>query len=89
MYVTSYLCKSERTMSELLKQASNKCKKRDMNIKEKLSVPRNVFLTHREMSSFVNSIEREQQKSYFLAYRTARTKNETSKVQKRARVIAR
>lgn len=27
MYVTSYLWKSERTMSELLKQASNQCKK--------------------------------------------------------------
>lgn len=28
MYVTSYLCKSERTMSELLKQASNQFKKK-------------------------------------------------------------
>lgn len=51
MYVTSYLCKSERTMSELLKQASNQFKKRDMNIKEKLSVLGNVFLTYREMST--------------------------------------
>lgn len=41
----------ERTMSELLKQASSQCKKRDMNIKEKLSVLGNVFLTHREMST--------------------------------------
>lgn len=38
MYVTNYLCKSEKTMSELLKQASIQCKKRAMNIKEKLSV---------------------------------------------------
>lgn len=37
-------------MSELLKQASNQCKKkRDMNIKEKLAVFGDVFLTHREM----------------------------------------
>lgn len=41
----------ERTMSELLKQASSQCKKRDKNIKEKLSVLGNVFLTHREMST--------------------------------------
>ena len=51
MYVTSYLCKSERTMSELLKQASKQCKKRDMDIKQRLSVLGNVFLTHRDIST--------------------------------------
>lgn len=67
-----------------------------MNIKEKLSVLGNVFLTHREMSTdeaiyrFLSiPLKESNRKKYFLAYRTARTKNKTSQVQKRARVIAR
>ena len=51
MYVTSYLCKAEKTMSQLLQQASKQCKNRDLAIKEKLSVLGNVFLTHREIST--------------------------------------
>lgn len=56
-----------------------------MNIKEKLSVLGNFFLTHREMSTdeaiyrFLSiPLKESNRKKYFLAYRTARTKNKTS-----------
>lgn len=43
MYVTSYLCKSERTMSQLLQQTSKESKKRNITIKDSLRVLGNVF----------------------------------------------
>ena len=48
-YLTSYLCKPEHTMSELMKKASKEASGKD--IKEKLRSIGNVFITKREVST--------------------------------------
>ena len=48
-YLTSYLCKPERTMSELMKKASKEAYNKD--IKGKLRSIGNVFITKREVST--------------------------------------
>jgi hypothetical protein len=49
MYVTSYLCKAEKNMSELLRKVSRECL--DREIRDTLRQVGNVFLTHREVSA--------------------------------------
>ena len=49
MYLTSYLCKPEHTMSELMKKASKEAY--DKDLKGKLYAIGNVFLTKREVST--------------------------------------
>ena len=49
MYLTSYLCKPERTMSELMKKAAKEASGKE--IMEKLHAIGNIFLTKREVSS--------------------------------------
>jgi len=49
-YLTSYLCKPEHTMSELMKKASKEATGKD--IKGKLRSIGNVFLTKREVSTY-------------------------------------
>ena len=49
MYLTSYLCKPEHTMSELMKKASKEAYGKD--IKGKMHSIGNVFLTKREVST--------------------------------------
>ena len=46
-YVTSYLCKAEKTMSELLSKASKEAHLKP--VRDKLTLLGNVFLTHREI----------------------------------------
>lgn len=46
-YVTSYLCKAEKTMSELLSKASKEAHLKP--VRDKLSLLGNVILTHREI----------------------------------------
>ena len=48
-YLTSYLCKPEHTMSELMKKASKEAYGKD--IKGKMHSIGNVFLTKREVST--------------------------------------
>lgn len=48
-YVTSYLCKAEKTMSELLSKASKEAHLKP--VRDKFSLLGNVFLTHREIST--------------------------------------
>ena len=49
MYVTSYLCKAEKTMSQLLRAASREAN--DEDVRKRLNKLGNVFLTHRELTS--------------------------------------
>jgi hypothetical protein len=46
-YVTSYLCKAEKTTSELLSKASKEAHLKP--VRDKLSILGNVILTHREI----------------------------------------
>ena len=48
-YLTSYMCKPERNMSELMKKASKEASGK--NVKDKLRSIGNVFLTKREVST--------------------------------------
>jgi hypothetical protein len=49
MYITSYMMKSERAMSELLKKAANECREDD--VKSELKKLGSVFLNNREVSA--------------------------------------
>ena len=48
-YLTSYSCKPEHTMSELMKKGSKESYWR--NVRENLSAVGNIFITKREVSS--------------------------------------
>ncbi|XP_066930953.1 uncharacterized protein [Clytia hemisphaerica] len=48
-YITSYMCKPERNMSELMKKAHKEASGKD--VKDKLRAVGNVFLTKREVST--------------------------------------
>jgi hypothetical protein len=49
MYITSYMMKSEREMSELLKKVANECKEDD--VKSKLKKLGSVFINNREVGA--------------------------------------
>ena len=49
MYITSYMMKSERAVSELLKKVANECREDD--VKSKLKKLGSVFLNNREVSA--------------------------------------
>ena len=48
-YLTSYMCKPERTTSELMKKAAKECTNK--GVQDKLYAIGNVFLTKREVST--------------------------------------
>ena len=48
-YLTSYMCKPERTMSELMKKASKEAT--NQGVQDKLRALGNVFITKREVST--------------------------------------